>query len=102
MEKVIAKFNCHMVAAGATPEKTWVRNDAEGVPVYESITRVQVAMNAVYKSGDKPENDVFAASTPSGSLTLSMMNEAIRNADFFKPNTEYLITIEEVKKPTED
>lgn len=52
----------------------------------------EAALTAVYANG-KPEDNEFAAATPSGQITINVSNPALKG--FFKPQRNYYFDISE-------
>lgn len=100
MKQVIAMFSCWNATPDAATQKCWNGNDAENKPMYTDVTGLAVQLGAVpYKPDETAdsENNAFALSTPSGQLSMRVMNDNIREADFFEPGAQYKLTIEKVK-----
>lgn len=96
MEKVTAKFFCSNAKEEDVASKCWAGNDAEGKPLYEDVTGINVQLYPVTANGPDatPEDSAFARSTPTGQFWMRVMNEAIRESGFFQPGKNYRITIE--------
>lgn len=100
MNKVIAKFYCGVAQEEQKPQNTWVGPGTDGKGEYKEITPLNVNLYAVTANQNDPqasdEDKAFAFSTPSGNMSMRIMNDAIREAGFFEAGKNYKITIERV------
>jgi hypothetical protein len=70
-------------------------------PTYKPQTGMNVTLSAVVGNNQDPadENNAFAYLTPTGQVSIRIINDNIREADFFESGAEYRVTFEKVEKP---